>query len=166
MWKVINLPFLRYNVGMKRIAAIIWQFTWGIIQSLCGLVLFVLNFNRKHYWYRNAVVTEWHHEGSVSLGLFLFVEVSRRSLGKSFRDIGEERTTRYIIMHEYGHSLQSMILGPLYMFIVGIPSLIWCNVPYFNRFRKDRKMSYYAFYTEKWANRLSYDVTGEEVKLR
>ena len=151
---------------MKRVLAVIWQFTWGIIQSLCGLVLFLLNINKKHYWYRNAVVTEWYHEGSVSLGLFLFVEVSKRTLGKSIRDLGEERTTRYIIMHEYGHSIQSMILVPLYMFVIGIPSLIWCNVPYFNKYRKKRGKSYYSFYTEKWANSLSRKMTGEEVKLR
>ncbi len=150
---------------MKRAFVILIQYTWGILQTLCGTVLFMLNINRKHYWYRNAVVTEWQRRGSVSLGLFLFVEVSRRTAAKSFRDVGEERTTRHLIMHEYGHSVQSMILGPLYLPIIGIPSLIWCNVPYFDRKRQREKISYYSFYPEKWANSISNRITGEQIRL-
>lgn len=30
------------------------------------------------------------------------------------------------IKHEYGHQLQSYILGPLYLLIIGLPSGLWC----------------------------------------
>ena len=55
--------------------------------------------------------------------------------------------------HERGHSIQSMILGPLYLPVIGIPSLAWATLWYFG-IVDDRKASYYAFYTEKWADRL------------
>ena len=29
-------------------------------------------------------------------------------------------------MHEYGHSVQSRRLGPLYLAVIGIPSLVFC----------------------------------------
>ncbi len=51
-------------------------------------------------------------------------------------------------LHEYGHSIQSRILGPLYLIVIGIPSIIWAA--YWN----PTKGSYYKFYTEKWANKL------------
>ena len=52
------------------------QFTWGILQNLVGLVMFLvckmLGYKSKKY--KNAIVTKWNNKyGSVSLGMFLFV---------------------------------------------------------------------------------------------
>ena len=57
-----------------------------------------------------------------------------------------------MIMHEYGHTLQSKMLGPLYLIVIGLPSLIWAwlygpVIPW-------SKNGYYVFYTEKWAEKL------------
>lgn len=54
--------------------------------------------------------------------------------------------------HEYGHCLQSMVLGPLYL-IVAIISLVWKNLPYFARLRRERKIPYDACFVEAWASR-------------
>ena len=53
-------------------------------------------------------------------------------------------------LHELGHHKQSLILGPLYLIVIGIPSLIhaWLWNP-------NSGKSYYDFYTEHWANKLS-----------
>ena len=56
-----------------------------------------------------------------------------------------------ILRHEYGHCIQSMILGPLYLPVVGIPSLVRSLVWQIAD-RPDR--TYYLGYPEKWANRL------------
>ena len=80
---------------MNKFLFVLIQCTWGILQTFVGLILFLLNIDKKHYWYRNAIVTEWYHEGSVSLGLFLFIEVSRRTQGKSVKDVGGEKTEKY-----------------------------------------------------------------------
>ena len=71
--------------------------------------------------------------GGISLGPFSFV-----SPGLAASDVK--------IAHEFdGHTVDSKIFGPLYLFIIGIPSLL--NAIF--GFTK----SYYDFYTEKWANK-------------
>lgn len=62
-------------------------------------------------------------------------------------------------VHEFGHSIQSIILGPLYLLVIGLPSLIWCNAKRFIKLRNEKGVSYYSFYPEKWANYLGSKVT-------
>ena len=52
-------------------------------------------------------------------------------------------------MHEYGHARQSRYLGPLYLAVIGLPSLCWATI-----WTPALAVSYYAFFTEKWADRL------------
>ena len=59
------------------------------------------------------------------------------------------------IKHEgIGHPRQSRMLGPLYLPVIGLPSLVhaWLNgvIGCCDRHPE----SYYHFWTEKWANRL------------
>ena len=68
-------------------------------------------------------------------------------------------------VHEFGHSVQSLILGPLFLPVMGIPSFLWCNIPYFRRMRKEKGISYYRFYPESTANRLGAWATGEKCAL-
>jgi hypothetical protein len=49
---------------------------------------------------------------------------------------------------------------------MGIPSLLWCNLPPCRRLRKKKNISYYRFYPESTANYLGALVTGEECSLR
>lgn len=65
-----------------------------------------------------------------------------------------------LLVHEYGHTIQSLILGPLYLIVIGIPSTMWAFL--FEKKRKDEQIPYGAFFTEKWANRLRERVTGEK----
>lgn len=53
--------------------------------------------------------------------------------------------------HEYGHSIQSRLLGPLYLLVVGIPSL--CNAMWWKLNSLPFK-DYYKRYPEKWADTL------------
>ena len=62
----------------------------------------------------------------------------------------------------YGHTLQSLILGPLYLIVIGIPSTLWGFLPNLHKKRKDEQISYFSFFTEGWANRLGEKVTGEK----
>lgn len=122
---------------------VLCQCTWGLPQTLVGFVIFLLNIRRHHFIYKGAVATQWKLGGSVSLGLFLFLGMSH-----------EEPTSEYekdLIRHEYGHTIQSLILGPLFLPIIGLPSVVWAGM--FQKYRKKRKVSYYRFYTERWANK-------------
>lgn len=60
------------------------------------------------------------------------------------------RATERILKHEIGHTKQSLYLGPLYLIVIGLPSIVWAFIQ--SRWMKD--CDYYSFYTEKWANRL------------
>lgn len=53
------------------------------------------------------------------------------------------------------------MLGPLYLLVIGLPSLIWAGLPAFERFRVRKGYSYYRLFPERWANLLARRVTGE-----
>lgn len=138
---------------MRIVLYIIWQCTWGALQTLLGFIMFLTHIGGKHFRYRGAIITEWKKRTGVSLGLFVFVPDE-----PSF---GAERSEKLLI-HEYGHTIQSLMLGPLYLFIIGIPSALWCSLPCCKKMRKDKRISYYSFYTEKWADRLGERAAGKK----
>ena len=115
------------------------QWTWGLPQNLAGLFLYTIYRGQKHFAYRNTIVTNWKRLSGLSLGMFIFVWKG-----------APER----MVAHEYGHSIQSMILGPFYFFAIGIPSLLWCSVPHFGRRWRMGKKSYFSFFAERWADHL------------
>ena len=128
---------------------LILQWTWGILQNLCGLALFLLNIRRQHSFYNGAVVTKWANPGySTGLGMFIFMS-----------DELPADDHRRIRVHEYGHTVQSMILGPLFLLVIGLPSMLWAVLPVFKRYRRENRVSYYSFYPERWANHLGERVT-------
>ena len=89
--------------------------------------------------YKQAIVIACIMRGAVTLGNYVFVGLN-----------SEYRKT---VKHELGHTIQSKILGPLYLIIIGIPSITYCGLR--RLFPSLRKKNYYNFYTEKWANNLS-----------
>ena len=128
---------------------VFWQCLWGMPQTFIGCVLFLIYHKYPHYWYQGEIVTLWPKNSCVSLGLFIFLQEDDEEL----------------LLHEYGHTIQSLILGPLYLIIVGIPSAIWCNSKYFQRKRRKEHISYYAVFPESWSNRLIEKRTGRKLKL-
>ena len=58
----------------------------------------------------------------------------------------------FTLKHEYGHAMQSAILGPFYLLVIGLPSSIWCNSRVVFKWRLAHNVDYYDFPTEKWAN--------------
>ena len=129
--------------AIKYILYIFIQWTWGFIQSFIGLMLFIKYAAKgnKHVFYHGAIMT-YHEEGwgGVSLGMFTFVNGTR-----------SQEWLKDTEPHEYGHTIQSLILGPLYCFVIGIPSSVLCNGKKGIEKRK-QGASYYDYYTESWAN--------------
>lgn len=112
--------------------------------SFIGAVfaLFALCLRYPHKIYKRAIVFNMdsfkHWSGCVTLGFFVFMD------------------SRYddddILRHEcVGHVLQNAILGPLFPFVIAIPSII--HAALHNKYCKDP--NYYHFYTEAWANKLA-----------
>ena len=122
--------------------------------------MFVKHFKSKHYAYHGAIITEWNVKSSMSLGLFVFVTSDPYFAPKYEGQISIQELSKRLLVHEYGHTIQSLILGPLYLIIIGIPSTLWGFVG--AKKRKDDQIPYGAFFTEGWANRLGEWVTGEK----
>ena len=133
---------------MKRFLCILLQCTWGLPQTLVGAAVFLWHLRGRHTMYRGAVVSRWKLDYSASIGLFLFL---------SERDA----ENRPLLVHEYGHALQSLLLGPLYLPVIAIPSMLWMLLPSCRSYRRNTGVSYYSFYTERWANAWAEKICGE-----
>lgn len=136
---------------------IILQCTWGLLQSLLGFCLFLVYLKHPHDFYYGSIRTKWSTFNGISLGLFIFTPNEKRSNLSDLTGVHSEKIKdrcARISVHEYGHTYQSLILGPLYLFTVGLTSLIWARSPYFQTKRKNLGLSYSSLWTEKWANKL------------
>jgi hypothetical protein len=120
------------------------QWTWGLPVNIVGGIAYlictkILKHPHSKFGYANIVYLPWN-AGGLSMGLFIFV-----------RDEKEKDEWLYNVrIHEYGHTWQCLLLGPLYYLIVAIPSVIWCNC--FAKYREKNNISYYKLYCEAWAN--------------
>ena len=122
------------------------QWTWGLPQTLAGAGLYLRHRKDPHFDYNGAKVTAWNRDSGVSLGKFIFVPAEKS------RQSGKEPVSRFLLEHEYGHTIQSLMLGPAYLILVGIPSFAWNRLPYFDRKRKKTGKSYYSAVFERTAS--------------
>ncbi len=126
------------------------QWLWGFPQTLAGAVLSLVYRRLPHFSYRGTRVTLWSKPGSLSLGMFLFLSRGLPGIrGTQVTGPGEK-----VLKHEYGHTLQSLMLGPLFLPVIGAPSLVWAGSKKLAAFRAKRRISYYSLYPERWANAL------------
>lgn len=134
---------------MKKAFFILLQCTWGILQTLVGFGFFLALRKHPHTMYKGCIDTRWNHHGGLSLGLFIFTPKDSQSHASLIR------------VHEYGHAIQSLVLGPL-MIVPGIISVAWGNLPCFARMRKARHLPYTACFVEGWASKWGERITGEK----
>lgn len=142
---------------MRKTAILIYMFlqcTWGIIQTSVGGFLFLRYRKCSHKFFYGAVHTQWKRNDGVSLGLFIF--------SPEFTESGSqgERWDRLFI-HEYGHTFQSLLLGPMYLLVIGIPSAIWANCSKYIRLRETYGVPYSFCFAEGWADQLGRKMTGD-----
>ena len=133
---------------MKKRLFVFLQCTWGGLATLIGLFFYIANRSCEHGRYRSCIDTKWNAKGGLSLGLFIFTPKDDNPNAPRIR------------VHEYGHSVQNLVLGPLMLF-VGIISVTWGNLPYFARKRKQNRLPYTACFVGAWASRWGEAVTGE-----
>lgn len=87
-------------------------FTWGIFMSLVGglvaLQLMILGYKpiKNHYGLVFIIGTGW---GGVNLGPVSIVN---------------SNPSQHILDHEFGHSVQNCYLGPFFLFLVALPSMV------------------------------------------
>lgn len=120
---------------MKKVLLFIWQLPQNILGLLVILFTGAGKIKDGRYW-----VTGISFFG-VSLGNYVI-----------FGDMNDHYIpVEQTIMHEYGHQRQSKILGPLYLILIGIPSLLGNIV--FRLFKIDSR-HYYKLPWEAWADKL------------
>ena len=99
---------------MKLSKILFWglSLTWGLIMTLLGLtttvVLLCLGYkpNPNFYGWTFHIGEYW---GGVDLGPVSIVN---------------KNPTRHLLRHEFGHSIQNCFWGPLFPFVIAIPSMI------------------------------------------
>jgi len=147
-----------------KVIFVIVQLTWGIVQTFLGLLLFIIHIKKPHFWYNGSIATDWEKPGGISLGLFIFAGMNpdKMKMKKPPRAELTQELCRKILVHEYGHYMQSLVLGPLYLLVVGLPSIIWAGLPPFREWRKKNNIPYEWLFVEKWANVWGEKITKEE----
>ena len=122
---------------MKTLLTIL-LYIWQLPQNLVGLILkLIYKADNKVAYKDKTILVCKSFKGGISLADTVIV--SKYPITQS---------TWNTVKHEWGHTRQSLYLGPLYLIIIGIPSLIWAAI------HTDKIGSYYSFYTERWADKL------------
>lgn len=118
----------------------ILKYFWQLPQLIAAFI---------YYWYlksKDEILDTCTYQGAI-------VFIKRKSCGSI--TLGSHiflspRATDTTVRHEWGHTRQSLTLGPLYLIVIGIPSIIWAAI---HRAIAPNK-PYNWFYTEAWANKL------------
>ena len=113
-------------------------YIWQLPQNILGLILRVFWKLDNTVLYKDKTIRVCKKfPGNISLGDT--VMVCKYPYNKN---------TWNTVKHEWGHTRQSLYLGPLYLIVIGIPSFLWaCTYKWL-------KKDYSWFYTESWANKL------------
>jgi len=114
-------------------------YLWQLPQHLLALVIYlIVNGASFHYYSKTTPVTLITHKYrfGVSLGTYIFLPVNHK---------------RSILLHEWGHSVQSKMLGPLYLIVVGIPSITMNILSIIGILNPE---NYYKRWPESWADKL------------
>jgi len=122
-----------------------WYWVVFILLAIWQLPQFIVAIVMLPFMGKLKLIADGHYNlcfhatnmsGGISLGPIAYVSTS----------INKADNRSAIIGHEFsGHTVDSKIFGPLYLFIVGIPSLLNASFVFTD--------NYYDFYPEKWANK-------------
>ena len=125
---------------IRNLILFIWQLPQHIVALIYfGYLVMMCKDLGVDSRYKQATVIPCIMRGAVTLGNYVFV-----GLNSEYKET---------VKHELGHTIQSKILGPLYLIVIGIPSITYCGLR--RIFPSLRKKNYYDFYSEKSANYLS-----------
>ena len=123
------------------------RFVWELPQNLLGVVVWLV--------VRRTITETTLEHGrlffhvpnfGVSLGSFVFWSSTDQAIIK----INPNNK-----VHEFGHTIQSLYFGPLYLLVIGLPSIsrVLYGTLYYT-FTKKKWQGYYRGYPERWADEL------------
>lgn len=117
---------------MKRIIMILWQLPQAILGAVVFLFVKKVRIDIDTYYILVRIKNHW------GLSLFPFVFINSSASDN-------------MLLHEKGHARQSVYLGPLYLLIVGLPSIIRAIVW---AVQKLPRTKYFNGFPENWADNL------------
>lgn len=141
---------------LKRAGTLLLRFTWSLVPMSMGNTIAhirnnfgdvdvnyhhgatVVNQRDDAYYMNPAFATRW----GVTLGNYI-----------NAHNIGENLEEDDIIQHELGHIPQSYLLGPLYLNVVALPSIVGQGLEDMNVGNHKHNSEWY----EVWANQNSYN---------
>ena len=133
-------------------------FAWELPQNVLGATVLVLQAVRGNVasvcFERERLFVELRSIGAISLGLFVFFT----ERDNPFTPVGRENRD-----HEFGHSIQSRRLGPLYLPIVGLPSELRVAYAVAHRILTGRR---WAGYRDGFPERQADELGGADRTLR
>lgn len=118
---------------MKKLLKII-LFIWELLQNIAGFLYLKLSkykFTARYFLNGNTQIKYYYAKkfpGGLTLGEFIFTNGPQH------------------VKHESGHVIQSRILGPLYLPVIGLNSILHAAFHHCK--------NYVHFWTEKWAEKL------------
>ncbi|MFO7722598.1 MAG: hypothetical protein R6V49_05165 [Bacteroidales bacterium] len=132
---------------IKALPGLTWDIFWELPQNLVGFLLFIA--------VRKSVIRVALHQDHI----FLATKDFGVSLGRFVFFLDEPNNAAVIggrnSVHEYGHAIQSKILGPSYLLLVGIPSILRSfYAEFYYRVHRKGWIAYYRGYPEDWADTL------------
>ena len=121
---------------------------WELPQNIAGAFYFIIHgVFAKTFIIDDGDSFEMYSDkqkGAVSLGVFRVYKAEYYKSSAYYVKLSRK--------HEKGHRQQSKWLGPFYLIVIGIPSIIWATLHSFCK--PISKIDYYWFYTEKWADKI------------
>ena len=116
------------------IILVIWQLPQAAVGFFVRLFTGAQRWDEASVEYDRRIFT-WRLTSGISLSTYYIIV--------------NQNADSNTIKHKKGHTIQSLTLGPLYLIVVGLPSIIWVRL-----IHKHTNKSYYWFYTEAWADKL------------
>ena len=135
---------------MKKFLYWFVSLTWGFVMSLIGLFVALILICTKHhpskfgYTFYFRVGKHW---GGLNLGPIFITDLT---------------PSQHTLCHEHGHGLQNLIWGPLFPFVIGIPSAIryWYRELHYYRKGKVPPTKYDDMWFEGQASKWGTKVFG------
>lgn len=140
------------SFGRGSVGQVVSKFTWELPQQLAGVVGGHVNNaidnvqSVSHYEGATLLETRAENWGGYTIGSIVTADKNTAA-----------SPTDDIFKHEFGHYLQSQKLGPLYLPVIGIPSL---GSAAFNPAKHSQ------FYTERWADQNSNSYFQNKINPR
>ena len=129
-------------IAKYRILYYFIQWTWGILVNIIGLnvAIFMLITGHKPHMHGPAIYFRLKKMDGFGFSLGMFFVI-----GKTADDVKD---------HEFGHTIQNLVYGPIALFIVYIPSFIRYQYFNFKYWRKglSQPVDYNSIWFEKQAS--------------